>query len=62
MSNEMRFTAQEYSTLMNWCMVEDYTELTQLEQDRIRDMLNNEAKARNYDGWIDAYHDFGGGE
>ena len=53
----MRFSAQEYGTLCDWLMASDPWPLSELKRDRIEEMLNEEAEARGYDDWIQAYHD-----
>jgi len=59
---DMRFTAQEYGTLMNWFMASDPWPINDLEHERMEEMLNEEAKARGYDGWVHAYHEWGYGD
>jgi len=57
MSDEMRFTAQEFGTLCEWLMASDPFPLEQSRRQRMVDMLNDEAQTRGYDDWIQAYHD-----
>lgn len=55
--DELRFTAQEFGTLCDWLMVSDPFPLEQHRRDRIERMLDDEARARGYDDWVQAYHD-----
>lgn len=58
MSNdEPRFSAQEYGALLSLVMVSDPWPTTQYDRDRIVGLLNDEARARNYNDWVHAYHD-----
>ena len=59
-TDEMRFSASEYSALMNLMMVSDPWPTTEIQKRTITDLLNEEAKRRNYDDWIEAYHAFNG--
>lgn len=59
---EMRFSAQEFGALMNLMMVSDPYPNASVEETRLKDMLNEEARVRGYDDWIDAYHAFGYGD
>jgi len=54
---KIRFTAQEYGTLCDWLMADDPFPLEKSRKQRLVDMLNDEARARGYDDWIQAYHD-----
>jgi len=56
-SDGLRFSAQEFGTLCDWLMVADPWPLPESRRDRIVRMLNDEAQARGYDDWIQAYHD-----
>lgn len=60
--DDLRFSAQEYATLLSWYMASDPWPITSLESDRIKRMLNDEARYRGYDDWITAYHHFHGEE
>jgi len=55
--DDLRFTAQEFGTLCDWLMTSDPFPLSELKRDRMETMLNDEARARGYDDWIQAYHD-----
>ena len=55
--SDMRFSAQEFGTLLNWYMVSDPWPLSALAQDRIEKMLNKEARERGWDNWVEAYHE-----
>lgn len=55
---DMRFTANEYWLLMQLTMVSDPWPLSDLDHERMVDMLNKEAEAREYDSWIHAYHEW----
>jgi hypothetical protein len=55
--DDLRFTAQEFGTLLEWLMASDPFPLEQSRRQRMVDMLNDEARARSYDDWIQAYHD-----
>lgn len=57
-NSEMRFTAHEYATMLEWYMVSDPWPLTQRQDDTIREMLNEESRARGYKNWVVAYHEF----
>lgn len=54
---ELRFTAREYGTLLNWFMASDPWPTTQLENDRMKTMLDEEAQRRGWDSWVEAYHE-----
>lgn len=56
-NDDLRFTAQEFGTLLDWFMVSDPWPLEQIDNDRMKDMLNDEAQRRGYDDWVQAYHD-----
>lgn len=56
-----RFSAQEYAALMELFMVSDPWPTAQADHDRIKRMLNEEARDRGYTDWVDAYHEFQGG-
>lgn len=58
MADDLRFTAQEYGALLRWFMTSDPWPTEQIDHDRMKEMLDEEAKARGYDGWVHAYHDF----
>jgi len=55
--NTTRFSAQEYGTLLQLMMTADPWPLAASERDRMVGMLNDEAEARGYDGWVEAYHE-----
>ena len=57
--DDLRFTAQEYGTLINWMMASDPWPISQTARKRIVDMLNEEAEARGYDDWVQVYHEWG---
>jgi len=61
-TNGMRFTAQEFGTLCDWLMASDPFPLEQSSRQRMVEMLNDEARARGYDDWVQAYHDFHGND
>lgn len=56
--SDMRFTGHEYSTMLDWMMTSDPWPLSELKRDRMVEMLNEEARARGYSDWTEAYHDF----
>ena len=58
--DEMRFSAQEYGALLTLVMVSDPWPTTEINRDRIVEMLDAEARAREYNDWIHAYHEMCG--
>lgn len=50
-------SAQEYATLLEWYMVSDPWPLSPLDDTRMKEMLNREARARGYEDWVVAYHE-----
>ena len=59
-ADESRFTAHEYGALLTLVKQTDPWPVSELNQRRIRDLINKEAKARDYDSWIHAYHELCG--
>lgn len=57
LGEEPILSAQEFSALMNLMMVSDPWPISDIEGDRIVDMLNEEARSRDYKDWVEAYHD-----
>jgi len=55
--SEHNFSAQEFSVLLKLLMVADPWPLSEVDRDTIVEMMNEEAKSRNYDDWVHAYHE-----
>lgn len=53
---EKRIDDRTFDALMSLMMVSDPWPIDLADQDRIDTMLNREARARGYDGWIQAYN------
>ena len=55
--SEHNLSAQEFGALLELVMVSDPWPTEQLDEQRIKEMLNEEAQSRNYEGWVEAYHE-----
>ena len=53
----IRFTDYEYRMLLDLFMVSDPWPLTDEQNEVLLDMLNDEAEARGYAEWSEAYHE-----
>ena len=58
--DDTRFSAQEFGALLTLTMVSDPWPASKRNCERIVRMLNAEAKARDYNDWVHAYHELCG--
>lgn len=62
MSDELELSAQEFGAFLSLVMVSDPWPIAQIDEGRVKDVLNREADRRGYSGWVDAYHELCGGD
>lgn len=55
---EYELSHEEFRALLDLYMVSDPWPLDSDSQDSLRGLLTDEANARGYDSWSEAYHDF----
>lgn len=55
--SEHNFSAQEFGALLRLLMVSDPWPTTEIDRDRLIEMMQEESQSRNYKSWVQAYHE-----
>lgn len=54
---EYNLSAQEFGALLRLFMVSDPWPTSEIDRQRMKEMLDREARSRDYDDWVHAYHE-----
>lgn len=55
--SEHNLSAQEFGALLRLLMVSDPWPTREIDRQRLKEMLNREARSRDYEDWTHTYHE-----